>query len=137
MTRNRITPHFAVEEFDCHDGTLVPAAALNELHGLCEGWLEPLRATFGPVRVHSGFRTEAYNRSIGGARSSFHIYTIPRRWGVAADVECRKGSVQLWWEFIRDLRARKHSDHGGLGRYPQGGFIHVDNRTYRADWEGS
>lgn len=136
MSRHKITRHFAVEEFDCHDGTRVPDDALNELHALCAHWLEPLRETFGPVIVHSGFRTEAYNRTVGGARSSYHIYTITRRWGVAADVECQSGSVALWGDFIEHLANLRHKGHGGLGRYPQGGFVHVDNRPYRARWVG-
>jgi uncharacterized protein YcbK (DUF882 family) len=131
-----ITPHFHVAEFDCHDGTKVPQMAMNELHGLCANYLEPLRAKFGAVLVHSGYRTTEYNRRIGGARQSFHIYTLGHRWGVAADVECAKGDVDRWWQFIARLRRDERDGRGGLGRYPQGGFIHVDNRTYQADWEG-
>ena len=37
-------------------------------------YLEPMRTKFGTCYVLSGYRHEAYNRAIGGARHSQHIY---------------------------------------------------------------
>jgi uncharacterized protein YcbK (DUF882 family) len=136
-TRRRLSPHFVIEEFDCHDGTLVPSRAIASLADLCLTYLEPLRERYGPVTVHSGFRTEAYNRSIHGATASFHIYTLRGGQYVAADVEPQKGSVQRWVDFIDRMQHTTSPPHGGLGRYMRGGFVHVDNRPYLARWDGS
>lgn len=137
-TRYRLSENFTIEEFDCNDGTKVPARYYAELEALCRDFLEPMRAKFGPCNVHSGFRTSAYNQRIGGARFSFHVYTdrVPTA-GVAADVSFAKGSVLEWTEKARRLRSRKRGGKGGIGYYPQGGFTHIDTRDYAADWNGS
>ena len=70
-TRKRLSKHFTVEEFDCHNGTRVSPREYNGLEYLCKQFLEPLRAKFGRVTINSGFRTKAYNASIGGASGSY------------------------------------------------------------------
>jgi hypothetical protein len=47
-TRHRLSKHFVVEEFDCHDGTKVSARDYNGLEYLCRQFLEPLRKKYGP-----------------------------------------------------------------------------------------
>lgn len=136
MTRHRLSPHFTIEEFDCRDGTRVPAAAVPNLEHVCRHWLEPLRGRFGPVSVHSGYRTPAYNISVGGARQSFHIYTLRGGRYPAADISCARGSVRDWWTFLDGRQREQHEPHGGLGFYPRGGFVHVDGRPYLARWDG-
>jgi hypothetical protein len=66
-TRKRLSKHFTVEEFDCHDGTKVPKRDYKGLQYLCRVYLEPLRKKYGAVHVNSGYRTRAYNARIGGA----------------------------------------------------------------------
>jgi hypothetical protein len=41
---------------------------------LCEKLLEPIRAQFGPVSVHDGYRDPAHNARVGGAANSQHLY---------------------------------------------------------------
>lgn len=65
---------------------------------LATGWLEPLRAKFGPLYVTSAFRCPELNTRIGGSPNSAHQY------GCAADlVPLRHGvtvtDMLLW---IRD-----------------------------------
>jgi uncharacterized protein YcbK (DUF882 family) len=126
--------HFVVEEFDCHDGTKVSKRDYNGLEYLCRTFLEPLRAKYGPVHVNSGFRTASYNRKIGGASQSMHIYTIHDGNDQAADITCRKGGPRDWHRTLTAIRKRERSDKGGLGLY--GTFVHVDIRDYCADWKG-
>lgn len=135
--RARVSPHFTAAEFDCHDGRRWPPAARSGLEQLARQVLEPVRAEFGPVRVHSGYRHAAYNRSIGGARASFHIYELRAGKWPAADVEPSRGSVREWWELIDSLQRDHPAARGGLGFYPRGGFVHVDLRPYLARWDGS
>jgi len=137
-TRHRLSPHFMIEEFDCRDGTHVPSAAIPALKELCVHILEPLRAKYGPATVNSGYRTTGYNRSIGGAAFSQHVYDDQPS-SVAADVRFARGSVAQWarsarWRFNTKSVWRKRS-RGGSGRYLSSGFVHVDSGP-RRNWEG-
>ncbi len=137
-TGKQLTEHFNIDEFACNDGTPVPEEYWLQVRYLCRTFLEPMREKFGRCVVHSGFRTPEWNRRVGGASSSFHIYTMRRaREGVAADVEFERGSVADWHREAKRLRDEKRDGRGGIGFYPQGGFVHIDTRDYPADWNGS
>lgn len=133
-TRHRLSPHFVVEEFDCHDGTKVQKRDYDGLEYLCKQFLEPLRKKFGSVTINSGFRTKAYNARIGGASKSFHVYTMHDGNDQAADVRCARGNPTQWRNFMAGIRSKKRSGKGGLGLYRT--FVHVDLRDYKSDWSG-
>lgn len=133
-TRKRLSKHFTVEEFDCHNGTRVSPREYNGLEYLCKQFLEPLRAKFGSVTINSGFRTKAYNASIGGASGSYHVYTEHDGNDQAADVKCARGTPRQWHAFMAGIRKRKRGGKGGLGLYSS--FVHVDIRDYKSDWRG-
>ena len=64
-----LTPHFSRREFDSHDGA--HAAPAPELLAA----LERLRAMVGrPLRIVSGYRSPAWNKRVGGAPRSQHLY---------------------------------------------------------------
>lgn len=146
-TRLRISEHFTIEEFDCRDGTHVPAAAVGGLWRLAQWWLEPMRDEFGPVVVHSGYRTPTYNASVGGAQRSVHLLRTEMTGlsagstvrACAADVSpARRGAVE-WARWAQEHR-RRHAHlgkrgRGGIGRYVGQGFVHLDTSTSR-DWQG-
>lgn len=125
----QLTAHFHVDEFDCHDGRKVPAIAVPALKKLCVAYFEPMRAHFGPGHVLSGYRPEDYNARIGGAKYSQHIYELTPD-SVAGDTVWRTGSPKDWAAFADQLGA------GGVGRYDNSGFVHIDNRPGRARWTG-
>ena len=133
-TRHRLSPHFVVEEFDCHNGARVMQRDYNGLEYLCKTYLEPLRKKFGAVHVNSGFRTAAYNASIGGASQSMHIYTIHDGNDQAADITCARGTPSQWHATLNAIRQKKRGGKGGLGLYRS--FVHVDIRDYPANWRG-
>jgi uncharacterized protein YcbK (DUF882 family) len=133
-TRHRLSKHFVVEEFDCHDGTKVQKRDYDGLEYLCRKFLEPLRAKYGAVSVHSGFRTTSYNRSVGGASNSFHVYTAHDGNDQAADISCARGNPTQWHAFLRKIRSDKRNGKGGLGLYST--FVHCDIRDEQADWRG-
>lgn len=130
--REFASKNFRYSEFNTKDGTPVPSMAYKGLDDLCQTFLEPLRARFGAVYITSGHRHAAYNRAIGGASMSVHIYDYPGRDGsaVAADVVCRTGTPQQWGDFLAGLGA------DGIGVYSGSGFTHVDNRG-RMGWSDS
>lgn len=125
----QVSPHFHVSEFACHDGRQVPAIAVPALTRLCKKYLEPMRAHFGPGHVLSGYRPADYNARIGGAKFSQHIYELTPA-SVAADTVWRTGTPKDWAAFADQLGA------GGVGRYDNAGFVHIDNRPDRARWIG-
>jgi uncharacterized protein YcbK (DUF882 family) len=133
-TRRRLSTHFVVEEFDCHNGAKVMARDYDGLTLLCKVYLEPMRAKFGPVKIMSGYRTLAYNASIGGASKSFHVYTMHDGNDQACDITCARGTPAQWHSTLNWLRNHKMGGRGGLGLYKT--FCHVDLRDYRADWRG-
>jgi uncharacterized protein YcbK (DUF882 family) len=133
-TRHRLSKHFVVEEFDCRDGTKVSKRDYNGLEYLCRTFLEPLRAKYGPVKINSGFRTASYNRRIGGASRSYHVYTLHDGNDQAADIACRSGGPRDWHRTLNAIRQRERGGKGGLGLY--GTFVHVDVRDYPSNWRG-
>lgn len=116
----KLSRNFRVREFACSDGT-DPVFIAPELVRL----LQDLRDYFGaPITVHSGYRTAAKNKAVGGAAYSQHLY------GAAADISV-KGVTPL--RVAQQARAHL-GDKGGVGRYDT--FTHVDVRGKRADWVG-
>ena len=130
---DQITPHFRVAEFNCHDGRTAPAASHAALKDLCERYLEPLRSRFGRCTVISGYRHRAYNARIGGAPKSQHIYD-DHPGSVAADVRFERGTPLEWYEAADKLALA--NGHGGIGKYVDSAFVHVDNRPGQARWAG-
>lgn len=138
MTRVRLSANFYLDEFDCHDGTPVPKAAVPALKELCVHMLEPLRAKYGRCKVLSGYRHRSYNAQIGGARFSQHIYDDGPR-SVAVDVRFSQGNPVRWaqsarWRFVTKSVWRR-SGRGGVGTYVGANFVHVDSAS-RRDWNG-
>lgn len=145
--RKRLSSHFTIEEFDCHDGTRVPTVAVEPLRLLCNAMLEPMRERFGACTVVSGYRHASYNRAVGGAAGSYHLYRVnaaghrhpSRPSGVAADLRFKHGDPVAWADFARRRRDvsgyMKAGNLGGVGLYIDAGFVHVDSGPQR-DWRG-
>ncbi len=132
--KGQITRNFNLREFSCHDGSFVPQRAHSAIDRLATAYLEPMRAKFGACTVLSGYRHREYNRRIGGALYSQHIYDLSPE-SVAADVRFARGNPKQWSAYAKELRA-KYKKGGGIGTYIRGSFTHIDNRTYSADWSG-
>jgi hypothetical protein len=65
--------HFKIEEFRCKDGSVMPEEAKANLTALVDKVLDPARERYGAaIHVNSGYRTEAYNKKVGGANGSQH-----------------------------------------------------------------
>lgn len=118
-----VTANFSLEEFACKDGTVYPGEWVHDrLLPLCLE-LEKIRTMFNaPIHINSGFRTEAYNKKIGGEKNSFH------KSGMAADIVV--AGVDARHVHLEILDAVRHGrlEIGGLGSYPT--FCHVDIRKW-------
>lgn len=133
-TNNRISANFRAGEFFCNDGSPCPTNARAAMVRLARDYLEPMRKKFGACYILSGYRHQLYNARIGGATNSQHIYEHTYE-SVATDLRFAKGTPLTWATEAKRLR-KLHSDHGGVGTYVRQGFVHVDNRAYKADWTG-
>lgn len=138
---------FRIEEFDCRNGVVVPRSAEAALRRWCVMWGDPLRRRFGPVSVTSGYRTAAYNRAVGGAADSYHVYdrrhtaAKPNKnvWDLAVDVVPKTGDVDDWQAWASAVLRRGTHDwpasRGAAVGYPRQGFIHLDSGPRRT-WAG-
>ena len=114
-----LSPHFKVKEFRCKDGSDTVIIDLKLIN-----YLELIRDNFNkPVHVNSGYRTETYNRKIGGATKSQHLL------GKAADISISGIDPIEICRFAEELGMN------GIGLYNN--FAHVDVRDNKSFWESS
>lgn len=118
----KLSPNFSSGEFVCRDGSSHPIDC---------GLIAMLQAIRSHVRVPlvitSGYRSPTYNAKIGGAAKSQHIM------GNAADFVVPTVDIHSVHEWIDNV-----FPDCGLGLYVRDGgwgWIHIDNRGYRARWE--
>lgn len=111
----KLSSHFRVREFRCKDGSDVIFIA-DELIDV----LEKIRDHFGrAVTINSAYRTPSYNKKIGGAAYSQHMY------GCAADIVVSGISPATVYTYADQLLKT-----GGVGKYPT--FTHVDVREVKS-----
>ena len=92
-----LSPHFTLAELTRTSSGLanVPTdAEVKALEALCATLLEPVRAKFGPVSIHSGYRGPAVNAKIGGSKTSQHMR------GEAADFHCPGATLETVMRWI-------------------------------------
>ena len=151
-----ISPHFRLKQFLCKQAAGYPKYVVldDRLLLALEHVLQVVneagyRAT--TFHVMSGYRTPAYNRSLGNVRYSQHL------WGAAADIfidEDLNGVMDdltgdgrsdirdaaVLYRLIERAAATPAAQGliGGLGKYPStaahGPFVHVDVRDGTARW---
>ena len=151
-----VSPHFRLKQFLCKQ----PAGSrkyvvLNErLLVALEYVLERVNAAgyrATSFHVMSGYRTPAYNRSLGNVQYSQH------QWGSAADIFIDENGdgrmddlngdgrsdvrdAEVLYRLIDAAAARPEAQGliGGVGKYPptaaHGPFVHVDVRAGKARW---
>lgn len=107
----QLSENFKVKEFACKDGSdkILIDITFVQTH------LQDIRTHFGkPVNVNSGYRTEAYNKKVGGATNSYH------KKGRAFDISI-KG--------INPIEIARYATKLGIpGIILYDSFVHVDSR---------
>jgi uncharacterized protein YcbK (DUF882 family) len=115
-----VTANFKVREFACKDGsdTVFLSTGLVQI-------LQQIRYHFGkPITINSGYRTESYNKKVGGSAYSQHLY------GLAADIAVSGVSPEKVAAYAETLLPNT----GGIGRYAN--FTHIDVRRQKSRWKG-
>lgn len=73
----KLSPHFTLAELTRTSHRTIdnraPPDIIECLEGLCRGFLEPVRARFGPLWITSGYRCPTLNTVIGGSKTSAHM----------------------------------------------------------------
>lgn len=115
----KLSDNFTVSEFRCKDGSdkiLIDTELVNIL--------QKIRNHFGkPVTINSAYRNATYNKKIGGASRSQHVY------GTATDIVVQGVKPELVAQYAEYLMPNK----GGIGLYST--FTHVDVRANRSRWK--
>lgn len=116
----KLSPNFKVSEFRCKDNSdvIFIAPALVDI-------LQAIRNHYGKaVNINSAYRTPTYNKKVGGATYSQHLY------GTAADIRINGVKPKDLAAYIETLMP----NYGGIGIYPT--FVHVDIRDKKSRWKG-
>lgn len=119
----KLSTDFRVREFRCRDGS-DPIFVDSDLVEV----LQKIRTHFGKaVNINSAFRTASHNaKQKNASRYSQHLY------GKAADIWIAGVSVDTLAAYAETLLPNR----GGIGRYYNDKFVHVDVRTAKSRWKG-
>lgn len=115
-----LSENFKVKEFACKDGSdvIFVAPELVEV-------LQKIRTHFGKaVNINSAYRTPTYNKKVGGATYSQHLY------GTAADIRINGVAPKDIAAYAETLL----NGTGGIGIYSN--FVHIDVRKGKSRWNG-
>lgn len=140
-------PGFTWDEVRCTDGSLPRDLAFRRRVRKQARCLNTLRIKLAKrygvpkgnvsIVVNSWYRSPSYNRSIGGASNSQHLYG--RATDIRVYVRLRSGKrPMLKPRFVAHLAGRLVPAFatGGIGWYDEahGNFTHVDHRAGKARW---
>lgn len=116
----QLTTHFADTELGVAGCS--PELIANATF-LCQKLLEPIRAHFGPVHVHDGYRDPAHNARVGGVPTSYHLFNCGES---AADIDVLPTTNQDLFDWIR-LESGLPFDQAIIETNPDGsaGTVHV------------
>lgn len=119
----KLSTDFKVREFRCKDGS-DPIFIDSELVEV----LQKIRTHFGKVvNINSAFRTASHNaKQKNASHYSQHLY------GKAADIWIAGVSVDTLAAYVETLLPNR----GGIGRYYNDNFVHVDVRAAKSRWKG-
>ena len=123
IMNDELGSYFKRSEFACKCGCGFDTVDTTLLHVL-----EYVRgAVKSPIIITSGCRCPEHNAKIGGSKGSKHMQ------GRAADIKC----PDVMFETLKAKVDHFMEGWGGVGYYPNQGFIHIDTRSGPpARWNG-
>lgn len=106
-----ISKNFKVKEFRCKDGS----QEIKVDTDFVRSYLQNIRNNFGvPVTINSAYRTESYNKKVGGASNSYH------KKGQAFDISVKGKKPSEVAKYCKQINC------SGIIEYNT--FVHVDSR---------
>lgn len=110
----QISRNFKVKEFRCKDGSDKVMIDVD----FVKNKLQAIRDHFdAPVTINSAYRTESYNKKVGGAKSSYHMR------GQAFDIVVKGHTPQEVAQYAQTIGIN------GIIQYNT--FVHLDSRITR------
>lgn len=137
MKNKQLTKNFNISEFRCKDGTDVPDELEHNVIELAKN-LQIIRDELCkeagvnvPITIVSGYRSEAHNKKVGGARNSYH------KLAMASDIRVAPQYMNMLWFIIHELMDFGTITEGGLTYYKnkRTPFIHYDIRGKKTTWK--
>ena len=116
----KLSTNFLVKEFACKDGSDKILIDKEMIYILQE-----IRNILGPITINSAYRTDVYNKKVGGATNSYH------KKGQAFDIVDRNKNLTAICNIANSLGVK------GIIRYST--FVHIDSRAtkYHASSAGA
>ena len=115
----KVTAHIRLKEIQCNNG-----ADTIKFDWKTVNAAEAARVFFDkPINITSAYRTETYNRQVGGASSSYHVK------GRAMDTYISGVEPSLLAKFYEAYGMK------GVGCYYDDRFVHVDSRGIKFFWK--
>lgn len=106
-----ISKNFKVKEFRCKDGSDFILVDVD----FVQNKLQNIRDHFGkPVTINSAYRTETYNKKVGGAKASYHVK------GRAFDIVITGVPLNEICKYAESI--------GVMGIIRYNSFVHLDSR---------
>ena len=126
---SQLTANFRLQEFASRGHLPTDPQVLANIAKLAKN-LQVLRDALGvPITIISGWRSQAHNDAVNGAKNSQHMT------GCAADIICQGIHPRDVFKVASQLQREGKIDKGGLhaygGKYP---FLHYDCRGVNARW---
>ncbi len=122
----QVTKNFKLSELEFSDQ--VPTELIANAVELLQN-LQVIRDHFQkPIIIISGYRSPTRNEAVGGAKKSQHMEAK------AADIKINGIPTQELYSRIDKLMSQGKIKVGGLGFYPDQGFVHYDIRGIKARW---
>lgn len=114
----QLTNNFHLDEFKCKDGSSTPQRLIPSIQHLANQ-LQVIRDTIDkPIIILSGYRSDEWNKKVGGAKKSLHTK------GMAADIKVPGMTPQqLIWVILR-LQLDRKIHKGGTKKYAS--WVHYD-----------
>lgn len=125
--------HLGWHELACGDGTPYPEEWREVRAVILAREFEAVRMMAGghPIFIGSGYRTEAWNRSVGGAKSSQHVQ------GRAIDLHPLAYTPEKLLRVVLERARMPDSSIRGVGEYPWGIHVDIRNSVRLVRWNGS
>lgn len=122
----QVTKNFKLSELEFSDK--IPPELIAHAVELLQN-LQVIRDHFQkPIIIISGYRSPTRNEAVGGAKKSQHMEAK------AADIKINGIPTQELYSRIDKLMSQGKIKVGGLGFYPDQGFVHYDIRGIKARW---
>lgn len=116
----QLTKNFTKKEFDSKDGAIMPPDVLSNVIVVAQN-LQKIRDYIAkPINIHSGYRSVAHNKAVGGVANSYHLK------GLAVDISVSGMTSLDLYNIIEKLIDEKRVINGGLILYDT--FVHYDLR---------